>query len=767
MLRLRKKLPSALLRALIAWLLALGLGMPLLCGAGLHFLLPRYVLICAAAALCCAALSLKRRLLPLALGTMILIQIVLFILGRGFFRQTLTLGRALLLLLRDLPLATVLHGDWLCLQLAVYLTLFCDALSSPDIDAALPVTIVAGILSTEWMMGLRHESLYMLPVLPALLLIYAHTYSYQSAPPSHRPRTSPWAVAAAALLLGLSVLIAPPEGAKNPTLAHLADELQEMINDRFFFRQERARYSLESDGWMPLGNHRLGGEPEPNEDLIMQVETSETAYLRGSILDAYTGAYWYDSISARRYYWNAALQQDLRDELTQKAYPLATSLPAQALTVHFASGGASTLFTPQRVRALSTGARMTPYFNLSSEIFITRNLQPGDVYTVSYLPMKATDSGMAALAEQHAALEDPLYEKAVAQYTVLPVHIQQEIYEIAASVTANCATDWQRAVALRDYLRNNFGYTTEVETPPADVDFVAWFLLAEKQGYCTYFASAMTVLSRMAGLPARYVEGYLVKPESGGVTNVHGTNAHAWTEIYLKGLGWVTFDATPGLGDADRSGSLPPPAPGDTPTPQPPEGSSSTPSPTPTAEPPESTPSPTPSTAPEATPTPEPTPTATPQEDAPSPTPQPTEPPTPPEDQPPRLPWLWLLLILALLLLLAWRVRVTEPLYRAAHAGDDAKALLALWTAILQCAALLHSPMRPVDTPLRFAERASKELSIPLHETAEAVSALCYGRHPVRRGALKAAREAYGALYERLSLPQKLLFALKNAASFK
>ncbi len=765
MLRLRKKLPSALLRALIAWLLALGLGMPLLCGAGLHFLLPRYALICAGVSLCCAALSLRRWLFPLALGGLILLQLILFILGRGFFQQTLTLGRALLLLLRDMPLATVLHGDWLCLQLAVYLTLFCDALSSPDIDAALPVTIVAGILSTEWMMGLRQESLYMLPVLPALLLIYAHTYSYQSAPPTHQPRTSPWAIPAAAVLLALALLLSPAEGTKNPTLSHLADELQEIINDRFFFRQERARYSLENDGWMPLGGHRLGGEPQPNEDLIMQVETSETAYLRGSILDAYTGAYWYDSISARRYYWNSALQQELRDELTQKAYPLSAQPTPQALTVHFASGGSSTLFTPQRVRTLSTGAHMTPYFNLSSEIFITRNLQPGDIYTVSYLPMKATDSGMAAMAEEHAALEDPLYEKAVAEYTALPVHIQQEIYEIAASVTANCATDWQRATALRDYLRKNYGYTTAVQTPPADVDFVAWFLLAEKQGYCTYFASAMTVLSRMAGLPARYVEGYLVKPEAGGVTNVHGTNAHAWTEIYLKGLGWVTFDATPGLGDADRSGSLPPPAPGDTPTPPPPESSAATPSPTPTAEPPESTPSPSPSAAPEATPTPEPTPSATPQEE-PSPTPQSTEPPQPPEDQPPRLPWLWLLLILALLLLMAWRIRVTEPLYRSSHAGDDGEALLILWTAILQCAGMLGSPMRPEDTPLRFAERASKEHSIPLHETAQAVSALRYGHHPVRRGAMKAARTAYGALYERLSLPQKALFALKNAIRF-
>ena len=107
MLRLRKKLPSALLRALIAWLLALGLGMPLLSGAELHFLLPRYALICAAVALCCAALSLRRRLFPLALGGLLLAQIVLFILGQGFFRQTLTLGRALLLLLRDMPLATL------------------------------------------------------------------------------------------------------------------------------------------------------------------------------------------------------------------------------------------------------------------------------------------------------------------------------------------------------------------------------------------------------------------------------------------------------------------------------------------------------------------------------------------------------------------------------------------------------------------------------------------------------------------------------------
>lgn len=758
MLRLPKSLPAALLRALIAWLMTLGLGMPLLCGAGQHFLLARYALISGGAALVCAMLGMKRRLLPLTLAALALVNLLLFALGRGFFQQTLTLARALLLRMRDLPMATALYGDWLCVQLAVLLTLFCDALSSPDIDAALPVTVSAGLLSLEWMMGLRQESLYMLPVLPALLLIYAHTFSFQSAPAAQRPRTSPWAVAAAALLAALTLLLTPGEGTKNPTLAHWAEELQEMINDRFFFQQERARYSLEADGWMPLGSHRLGGVPDPHEDLVMQVETNDTVYLRGAILDTYTGAYWYDSVSARRYYWNSALQQSLRNELIQMDYPLKAQLPLRQLTVHFASGGASTLFTPQRVRSLSTGAHMTPYFNRSTEIFITRNLQPGDVYTVSYVSVNAADSGMAELAEQHAALDDPLYEQAVSQYTALPGHIQQEVYDIAAEATAGCATDWQRAAALRDYLRSHCGYTLEVETPPADVDFVAWFLLAERKGYCTYFASAMTVLARMAGLPARYVEGYLAQPETGGVTTLRGTNAHAWTEIYLKGLGWAVFDATPGAKDVGYSGGMPS-ASESTPTP-PPEAPQSTPTPTPTPEPsapPESTPSPSPT----ATPSPSPTPSPTPAPDA--PTPSPTPPPREDDQAPPSLSWLWLLLILLLLLALAWRFRVTEPLYRSTRMGDDGRALLLLWGAILQCAALLRFPMQPQDTPLSYAARASQPLDVPLQDVAKAVSALRYGRHPVRRGALRNAREVYRALHQRLTPAQKALFALRNA----
>ena len=83
------------------------------------------------------------------------------------------------------------------------------------------------------------------------------------------------------------------------------------------------------------------------------------------------------------------------------------------------------------------------------------------------------------------------------------------------------------------------------DVPPDSQDFVTYFLYVGKEGYCTYYASAMTVMCRMAGLPARYVEGFEAQPAADGFAYVTGKDAHAWTEVYFKGFGWVPFDPTP------------------------------------------------------------------------------------------------------------------------------------------------------------------------------------------------------------------------------
>lgn len=108
---------------------------------------------------------------------------------------------------------------------------------------------------------------------------------------------------------------------------------------------------------------------------------------------------------------------------------------------------------------------------------------------------------------------------------------------------------------LRGAIHSECVYTLSPGRVPADEDFVEYFLLKNKKGYCTYFATAGVILSRMAGIPARYVEGYVISEEdlasaklSDGSYNISITDnrAHAWTEVYIPELGWLPFEFTPG-----------------------------------------------------------------------------------------------------------------------------------------------------------------------------------------------------------------------------
>lgn len=79
-------------------------------------------------------------------------------------------------------------------------------------------------------------------------------------------------------------------------------------------------------------------------------------------------------------------------------------------------------------------------------------------------------------------------------------------------------------------------------------DFLDYFLLESRQGYCTYFATAFVLLARAEGIPSRYVQGFCVPAEGEGETIVSSGMAHAWPEAYLEGVGWIPFEPTPGYG---------------------------------------------------------------------------------------------------------------------------------------------------------------------------------------------------------------------------
>jgi len=110
----------------------------------------------------------------------------------------------------------------------------------------------------------------------------------------------------------------------------------------------------------------------------------------------------------------------------------------------------------------------------------------------------------------------------------------------------------QRIRLVQELLWEDTQYSLELEEVPKGEDFAEYFLLDQKKGYCTHYATAGTLLLRMYGVPARFVMGYLVLP-SDFKENADGTytatltdaRGHAWTEVYQENIGFCPMEMTP------------------------------------------------------------------------------------------------------------------------------------------------------------------------------------------------------------------------------
>ena len=167
--------------------------------------------------------------------------------------------------------------------------------------------------------------------------------------------------------------------------------------------------------------------------------------------------------------------------------------------------------------------------------------------SVAAISILVTNDTLAEINKELSQLKknsEQIYNK----YLQLPQNLPQRVKDLSASLTASGKTDYDKAKAIEQYLSSNYPYNLDVRSTPRNRDFVDYFLFDLKQGYCSYYASAMTILARCAGLPARYVEGYILPPEpikdSSSTYVVTNMQAHAWVEIYFEGYGWLPFEPT-------------------------------------------------------------------------------------------------------------------------------------------------------------------------------------------------------------------------------
>ena len=751
-----QKMKPLLSRALIAFLFALGLTLPVLGALDLMVhALPCVALLLGICALLAAASLHPGVKLGLGITALAGTGIYLAVLGGWNTLREIFLG--MVLQLSGIQGALPLVAAPCALLITAVFALLCWVLSSPSAGFYPSLAVLLLIMMILWLTSRTALLLYTLPALVAIVVLYVqsgHTYIPLG-------RVLPLSV----LAVALSFLLTPSGGVTSPALEEFAGDLRQRVYDYLFFTEPRNVFSLSTEGYYPQGITQLGGTAEPSDHPVMQVQTPKRVLLRGAIMNEYTGRIWRNTTGGRRYLYISprwsSLRQTLFDVNLPQGEALSNSslLEEQTITIRLLSENASNLFLPQRVRELDVKGDLVPYFNNASEVFATRDLQAGDTYTVTAPLLMAGDAGLGTLINACTAATDDNYAAVLETYLQLPDHLQQPLYDLAERVTAEATTPYEKAFALQNYLSRNFRYTLEVAPQDSTIDFVTNFLLNTKEGYCTYFASAMTVLCRMVGLPARYVEGYQAIPDENGIAYVTGLQAHAWTEVYFSGFGWLTFDATPvqssNGGQQDRSQDdgpedTPTPEPGesptaqdDEPTPEPPEGEN-VPTPTPT-------PSPTPSPTPEALPTPE----------------NSDDPHTEDQETPdtPNLGWLWVLLVLALLAGAGVRVYLTQPEQLLKKAKDPTASFMIWVQAVFDLLRLRKLPMSASESPIAYGKRldASHALPLQLSPLCEALALVCYGKIVPEPEEIDMAMQAYRTLFTDLPWWKKACLSLQRA----
>lgn len=184
-----------------------------------------------------------------------------------------------------------------------------------------------------------------------------------------------------------------------------------------------------------------------------------------------------------------------------------------------------------------TGTLLNPFHNVGTMHYDA----------VSQVPMVPPQKLRAATADYPADISST--------YLQLP-RLDPRIKQLAEQITAHAPTPYDKASNIALYLRTRFGYTLDL-SDMNHRDPLAYFLFVKRAGNCEYFASAMVVMLRTLGIPARYATGFLAGEYNDLAHDyiVRASDAHSWVEAYFPGYGWITFDPTP-PGDEKHTGAF-------------------------------------------------------------------------------------------------------------------------------------------------------------------------------------------------------------------
>jgi len=317
------------------------------------------------------------------------------------------------------------------------------------------------------------------------------------------------------------------------------------------------------------------GAVELGSEVVMVVQAPAGRYWRAMVYDEYDGRGWSNTddeivdIAPHSEMPREGIDF-IREEVTQRitlyrptggqlffaGQPIWTDLPVEArmntYQLWWARGGEATEVTRERVAGISSLTSKVPvgphrpYLVVSSLSAAREDMLRQATTLPDWIVNYLGAEGLVPMSlRENPSIIYPSW--VTSRYLQLPPTLPQRVKELALELTREYDNIYDKAVALEEYLRQ-IPYNEDIEAPPPDRDGVDYFLFDSREGYCDYYASAMAVMARAAGIPARIAVGYAggeYDEELGGF-RVRRSNAHTWVEVYFPDYGWIEFEPTAG-----------------------------------------------------------------------------------------------------------------------------------------------------------------------------------------------------------------------------
>lgn len=176
-------------------------------------------------------------------------------------------------------------------------------------------------------------------------------------------------------------------------------------------------------------------------------------------------------------------------------------------------------------------------------INITAHRLERDLSDTLYLPRKGARRIHYVVKSSIQLLPDVTFHP---RYLQIPASLKKSLQPFTERLVSGIKSDREKALLIESFLKKNYTYSLTVTEPPSGVDPVSYFVFEEKKGYCEHYASAMVLMLRSIGIPARIATGFL----GGQINNignyiiVRQKDAHSWVEALIDGS-WLRFDPTP------------------------------------------------------------------------------------------------------------------------------------------------------------------------------------------------------------------------------